>query len=269
MQRFLATLLLIAVMTWILPGQIFSLTRMKDAPKLMLWAWERPEDVRAFQGSQETGVAFLGATIRVSKSYCRTLPRRQPLFCAPNQYVIPVVRIETDRRNPPVFDETQIATVVSEIVKTASYPHCRGVQIDFDASKSERASYQTILYRVRRALPPEMYLSMTAIASWCTGDYWLAGLPVDEVVPMYFDMGVTANSQSQYLETIPDGNRVSIGKNCKCHSALGFSTAEIFPLRPTQYLGKRIYFFSNHPWQQLSESKKSDIAKILKYSEAS
>ena len=30
---------------------------------------------------------------------------------------------------------------------------------------------------------------MTALASFCVGDRWLDGLPVDEVVPMIFRMG--------------------------------------------------------------------------------
>ena len=38
--------------------------------------------------------------------------------------------------------------------------------------------------RVRRRLPRDLPLSMTALASWCAGDTWIEALPVDEAVPM-------------------------------------------------------------------------------------
>ena len=63
------------------------------------------------------------------------------------------------------------------------------IQIDFDAADSERDVYRRLLARVRAVLPRTVPLSMTALASWCVGDTWLDGLPVDEAVPMLFRMG--------------------------------------------------------------------------------
>ena len=63
------------------------------------------------------------------------------------------------------------------------------VQLDFEARPSQRAFWRAVVESTRAALPPGVRLSVTALASWCHGDRWLAGAPVDEVVPMYFRLG--------------------------------------------------------------------------------
>ena len=40
--------------------------RMSEFPKIILWAWERPEDLR-FINTDEVGVAFLARTIYLRK----------------------------------------------------------------------------------------------------------------------------------------------------------------------------------------------------------
>jgi len=54
---------------------------------------------------------------------------------------------------------------------------------------SERDFYRALLQDLRAQLPDNVPLSMTALASFCIGDRWLEGLPVDEAVPMIFRMG--------------------------------------------------------------------------------
>jgi hypothetical protein len=268
-SKFLPTVFLIGLLTWLLPGFVVVHSRLRGAPPLMLWAWERPEDLRGFTGSNRIGIAFLAATIRISQTAISVHHRAQPLLSASNHYLIPVVRIEADNKHPPSFSPEQINTVVTQILQAAAVSNAKGLQIDFDATRTQRSAYKVILSRLRKSLPPEMPLSITAIASWCAGDYWLADLPVDEVVPMYFDMGVKESMKGQYLQYIPDG-ATDIGKtNCKCHTALGLSTSEAVPLKVSQFRGKRIYFFSTHPWQMLSNQKRNEISKILKYTEAS
>ncbi|MDR3612069.1 MAG: DUF3142 domain-containing protein [Candidatus Obscuribacterales bacterium] len=267
--KFLPTLLLIGILTWILPGQILVRSRFKGAPSIMLWAWERPEDIRNFPDVDKVGVAFLAATINLSAIHTGVNRRKQPLLCSPHQYLMPVVRIETSRKNPPFFSVDLVDEVVAQILQIAANPNWHGVQIDFDATQGQRESYKTLLTRLRKSMPPEMPLSMTAIASWCAGDLWLADLPVDEVVPMYFDMGVSESMKWQYFQYISDNTRNDWTANCKCHKALGLSTSEAIPLRATQYKNKRVYFFSSRPWQMLSNRQRNDITKILKYTEAS
>ncbi len=60
---------------------------------------------------------------------------------------------------------------------------------------SERASYAQILTALRPRLRPSAHISITSLASWCSGDAWLATLPagtIDEAVPMLFRMGTDA-----------------------------------------------------------------------------
>src|SRR5690349_23173068 len=56
--------------------------RMSDLPRLILWAWERPEALR-FINPQEVGVAYLAATITISGDRVSIRPRLQPLALAP------------------------------------------------------------------------------------------------------------------------------------------------------------------------------------------
>jgi hypothetical protein len=268
-EQFLPTLLLIGLLTWILPGQILIHSRLKGAPSIMLWAWERPEDISSFSDSDNVGVAFLAATINISSINVNVHRRHQPLLYAPHHYLMPVVRIETDRKNPPIFSDDQVNLLVAQIMQIAPDPNSHGLQIDFDATKGQRDSYKRLLTKLRKSLPLEMPLSITAIASWCAGDYWLNDLPVDEVVPMYFDMGVSESVRWQYYQYISDNAQLIGTTKCKCNSALGLSTSEAVPLKASQYRNKRVYFFSTHPWQGLSNQKRNEISKILKYAEAS
>jgi hypothetical protein len=83
---------------------------------------------------------------------------------------------------------------------------------------------------------------MTALASWCTADSWLSGMPVDEAVPMAFRMGADENSIRSFL-----GN----GKDWEeplCKRSYGFSVDE--PFERKLAAGRRIYFFNDRPWQK-------------------
>ena len=78
-----------------------------------------------------------------------------------------------------------VALAVSDA--TADDATVAALQVDFDARQSQREWYAGVLRRVRAQMPPQMPLSITALASWCSYDgYWLRTLPVDEAVPMLF-----------------------------------------------------------------------------------
>src|SRR6266480_6761022 len=55
-----------------------TLTRSDRMPRVILWAWERPTDLR-FINPKETGVAFLARTIRLRSGEVEVRPRLQPL----------------------------------------------------------------------------------------------------------------------------------------------------------------------------------------------
>jgi hypothetical protein len=61
-------------------------------PPVMLWAWERPGDLRA--APADVGVAFLAATVVLDHGSVLIIPRRQSLRTSPASYRMAVVRIE-------------------------------------------------------------------------------------------------------------------------------------------------------------------------------
>jgi hypothetical protein len=156
---------------------------MDRLPRVFVWAWERPEDLRGL--APGIGVAFLAQTISITRHGVHVAPRRQPLRVAPASALLAVTRIEIVGSATP----SPVDDVVSSIAATADLPRVAGVQVDFDATTSERPLYRDLLRRLRARLPATMPISVTALASWCDGDDWLSGLPVDEAVPMLFRMG--------------------------------------------------------------------------------
>ena len=73
-------------------------------------------------------------------------------------------------------------------LRTASRPGIAALQVDFDAKRSERGFYAALLRSLRSQMPPQLPLSIAALASWCSNDDWISGLPIDEAVPMLFRM---------------------------------------------------------------------------------
>lgn len=247
-------------------------------PNVTLWAWERPEDLR-FLLPDQAGVAFLAKTILLETPPANSAaglsppfvvrPRLQPLRITPGTQLIAVVRIETPStphasfslqqsqsaaHSFPTFSDAQRALLASEIADLQSIPGVSAIQIDFDAPASAHALYASLLQDVRRKLPPSMPLSITAIASWCIGDPWLAQLPpgtIDEAVPMLFRMGPDAANVAKFLRSIDDFPVAA------CRGSLGLSTDE--PLSHDLLTAKsssaafdprakRIYIFAPRAW---------------------
>ena len=172
-------------------------------PSVMLWAWERPDDLRAVAPTN-AGVAYLAGTIyirevadedtatsaAVSVAY---RPRLQTLQIAANSTLLPVVRIDTIQPSGGDADRSlaadQVHRAVEILARTASISAGAPprIQIDFDATESERESYVALLIALRARLGADARISITALASWCEGDAWLRDLPagtIDEAVPM-------------------------------------------------------------------------------------
>ncbi len=82
-------------------------------------------------------------------------------------------------------------------------------------------------------------MSITALASWCTGDPWIAGLPVDEAVPMLFRMGA---DRATILGDLQSGMDFSLQV---CRTSVGISTDEPMPPFPR---GRRVYAFTPRAW---------------------
>jgi len=206
--------------------------RTGPLPRLMLWAWERPVDVRGLD--EGIGVAFLSQTITIGSSTHIVSPRRQPLRVDAGTPLVAVTRIEAPGDVPK--DRAVIEQIARAIARTVE-PTVIGIQIDFDARVSQRGMYRLLLHEVRRGLKPGTPLSMTALASWCRDDGWLHDLPVDEAVPMLFRMGP---SESAPRRSVSDRRQ-----SRACRAAVGISLDEPLDLRPGR---RRVYVFNPRPW---------------------
>ena len=219
------------------PTNSLSLYTLDSLPDTILWAWERPEQLD-FIDTKRIGVAYLAKTIQVREQELFVRPRLQSLVLRPDTRVVAVVRIETNRLQNDVFNDSRTEKIANEVADVSRQAGVAAVQIDFDAKASERASYRKLLSRVRELLPQSMPLSMTALASWCAGDNWLRDLPVDEVVPMLFRLGV---NRDQFASRLQAGEELF---SEPCRSSAGVSTDE--KIHPPKR--KRLYIFSPEPW---------------------
>ena len=210
-------------------------------PSKIIWAWERPEDLR-FLDPKEFGVAFLAQTIFLDGGDVIPKQRRQPLDVTPGTYIIAVTRIETNKgsNNRPSLSDDQRRKVVSLIRNTIDLPDVKGVQIDFDAVVSERSFYRSMIKDLKSQVPPDMPLTMTSLASWCTGDAWFNDFPVDEAVPMAFQMGADEEKIKTFLRNGNDWNEPL------CRGSYGLSVDD--PLGVQLKPGRRVYYFKNSPW---------------------
>lgn len=215
----------------------------------MLWAWERPEDLRG--ADPGVGIAFLAQTVTLAGDQLLVTPRRQRLRVAPGATMMAVTRVEpgpgwTPRGAPLVIADALAAAIAA----TARLPRVRALQIDFDARRSQRAFYGRVLGAVRREVGDRVPISITALASWCVGDPWLAGLPVDEAVPMLFAMGPVEGP----FRAVAASRDAAVAE---CRGALGLALDE--PLA-TSRAGRRLYVFSNEPWNDTSVAAAVSLA---------
>jgi len=119
-------------------------------PKIVVWAWEEPEDLRAAPAS--VGVAYLAETLFLGKPgsaapALTVLKRHQPLDVAQGAAIMAVVRVIAQ----PGFQDSvavreQTAAALAEVSLHAGL---RALQIDFDATSSQRAFYAAVLGQLR------------------------------------------------------------------------------------------------------------------------
>lgn len=224
--------------TWLNPHS--PTATLSKLPPVVLWAWERPESLDYLDSSKAT-VAFLSQTIYLRGDRSVVRPRLQPLAVPENAPLIAVTRIESDPNEKPSLNSTQLSEVVQAIASSASLSGVVSVQLDFDATTSERTFYRSLLFDLRKQLPESTSLSITALASWCQGDNWLEDLPIDEAVPMLFRMGV---ERHQILSRVASGE---VFRSSKCRNSAGISTDEPFRNHPQV---QRVYIFHPTSWQR-------------------
>jgi hypothetical protein len=234
-RRALLPLLAIPLTLALRPDAPHQHTRMARLPTVTLWSWERREDLRNLD-SHRYAIAALDQTLAIGLNV-HTVVRRNPVLLPTAATRIAVVRIEP--ASHAVFNAVNREAAVQAILVSARQPHIAALQVDFDATASQRAFYRDLLVELRQTMPPLLPLSITALASWCSYDDWLRSLPVDEAVPMMFRME-------------PDRGRGLSGsynfaiREPLCLGSVGVSTSEPWP---AHVRGKRIYIFADQGWQ--------------------
>ncbi len=220
-----------------------------EMPNKILWAWERAEDLR-FIDTEKIGVAFLAQTLFLQTDEVIFRPRRQPLKVAPETYLIAVTRIETakENNNRPNLSDEQKKKVVIFIKKTLELPNVKAAQIDFDVVVSERNFYRFLVNDLKKELPANTSLTITALASWCVGDVWFNDFPIDEAVPMAFQMGADTAQIHAFLRDGKDW------REPLCRGSYGVSLDENFPAKFQP--NRRFYYFKSKAWE------KSDLDRI-------
>jgi hypothetical protein len=222
---------------------LLSACSPKHEEKIWLWVWERNEDLRWLNES-EFGVAYLARSLEVGNNMYLTRPRQQPLKVPEGIDKLPVIRIETR--------DEKIWNVLPELADAIvhSFPADLGrLQIDFDAKVSERFWYAELIKAIKTKRP-NLQLSITALASWVMSDPWIDTLPIEEAVPMFFDMGVDTRNISAMLM---HGNPV---RSKKAQRVYGLALDEEIPV---DIRGSRVYFFSDRNWN------KRDLELALKH----
>ena len=200
-------------------------------PRLVLWAWERPEDLQ-FIDPSTTAVAYLAATAEIQQNGAVQFHfRRQPLRVPKSTSLIAVVRIESLPRYA-FANSDQLAASLAQIPEG---DNVKELQIDYDARASERNFYRTLLTDLHRQT--RVPIGITALASWCDGDQWLSDEPLSEAVPMFFRMGQNESKE------------MSVHTSA-CSDSIGLSTDEAWPRHRPKGLrsGARVYVFNPHSW---------------------
>jgi len=209
-------------------------------PRVTLWAWETPEDLRTLD-SHRYAVAFLDQTIFISHRVS-SRPRLQRLLVPTGAKLTAVVRIEAPAQGADIGAPDLPITVANLIQRSVQRRGVSALQIDFDATRSQRAFYANLIRKVRETLPKGMPLSITALASWCAADDWIGGLPVDEAVPMFFRMGRDVRPSNQPGWSYPIHEQL-------CTTSLGVSTDEPWPLVQSD---QRLYVFHPRAWNPIA-----------------
>jgi hypothetical protein len=216
-------------------------------PALVLWAWERPEDLRAAGPTVE--VAAVVGFVELTGTRLWGRARRFPLKTAPGARRIAVVHVQIDPAEPLVWTPALRARTAAAVLGFARTPGFAAVQVDFEVRESQRQVLLDLVHDVRAGLPRTTPLSINALASWCETETWVGAADADEIVPMVFRMG-------------PEGERLKARlaaggdfANPRCRTAIGISTDTPLAAIPA---GRRVYVFNPHSWTA------ADIAAVLK-----
>ena len=220
-----------------------------DPEEIVLWTWDTPNDLR-FLNPHQASIATYEGTIVLRGESILYKPYQKHLSLPASVASFPVIRIETTGKAPDTKAIDALVQMIGAVQK--NYPRSTNkIQIDFDATISERPFYKALLQTLRKqGLRPDTTLSVTALATWCLNDRWLSHSECDEAVAMLFSMGPGKNSTYTMLKK--SQGRLSAGKGVQ--TTVAISANEPSTNAALKNLGvfsgiKKLYIFDSLPWR--------------------
>ena len=214
-RSLLLTMLVAAAAVFLLSPYTQRLFQHKK--QVVLWVWERDQDLRSAKKiiqQMDIAVAYYAGTIYLSDGLALFKPCLQALRLPEDIRSYPVFRIENVASATPA--PGALAGAAAIITTFLTERKLMAVQVDYDARFNDRPAYIHFLKQLRAKLPPDTFISMTALASWCLDDCWLKDADADEAVAMLFSMGGTTGKtlhilNDKQLDTGTGRTKLAIG----------------------------------------------------------
>lgn len=200
-------------------------------PREFWWYWDRPAE-QLPAPAPGVGAAIVTTHVLLSGQGFARKARRSPLRLPDGVATMPVIHVEIDPSRAFAGNPGQVAALRDAVLDAVHRGDAPWVQLDFEARRSQRDFWQASVREIRSALPPGIRLSVTALASWCYEDRWLADAPADEIVPMYFRL---QRARNDFILRSAAGVREP-----RCASAYGVADDE--PAWPVALPGRRYVF---------------------------
>jgi hypothetical protein len=216
------------------------LVPFEPPPPAVAWLWKDA----ALPAWSQSRVAVVDRHILLSGDTIRERPGARPRALAAGTEVTPVVHVELDLLRPAASLRAASPVIVEAMQKAAQATTSGWVQLDLEARPSQRADYRALVVEIRRVLPAQVQLSVTALAWWCRSPAWLDGLAANEVVPMFFKMGRDGETMRDLVARAP----AALHPLCRSGSA-GFSPQEPFD-RAVIARYAHTYWFDYHGWRK-------------------
>lgn len=210
----------------------------QESRDVTLWLWHGSHDLRGFApaNGEHVSVAYLSRTLIIEVDGVHVTPRRDPIYLDSDMVRTAVVHMEIGRGVDASILRRERAAILRALTPVFS-EEAHGIQFDFDAPRSMRREYETLLHEIAEAKPERWTFSMTALGSWCTESDWLAATPVDFVVPMLFGPGHDRHETLAALERGPL-------RQPRCRDALGLREHQ----RPPAHHAVTFFVFGQGSW---------------------
>lgn len=230
------------------PSDLFQ----SDKKQVSIWAWDRFDDLSFLK--DDTSVTSYAGTFYLRDNRSLFDPRKKELVCPKETLRVPSFRVESVNKIDPDYEDSAIAGICDTIKQyLRNHNDCQKmVQIDFDATESERDFYKKLLVALRKTLKSnqntsDTKISITALTSWCLKDKWMHDLDVDEIVIMLFSLG---QDKEKILTDLKDTN---LDTGNKASIAIGISANEPQTNEALKILGiindaQKVYIFQSLPW---------------------